>query len=99
MRILILSRSRMLYSTQRLVEEARHREMECMVINPSLCELFLTKNKPQISVRSHVLPHFDVVLPRIGSSIFDYGLLVVRQFESMGMSLLNSSEAIFRSRN
>jgi ribosomal protein S6--L-glutamate ligase len=53
----------------------------------------------EIYVHGKTLGGVDVVLPRIGTSITDYGLLVVRQFESMGVRVLNRSDAILNSRN
>src|SRR5207302_4655890 len=41
----------------------------------------------------------DAVIPRIGASITNFGLAVVRQFEMMGTYCLNESQAIARSRD
>jgi ribosomal protein S6--L-glutamate ligase len=41
----------------------------------------------------------DAVIPRIGASITQFGLAVVRQFEMMGVFCLNESQAIARSRD
>ena len=41
----------------------------------------------------------DLVLPRIGASITNYGLAVVRQFDLMGVPVLNTALAIARSRD
>lgn len=56
-------------------------------------------NKHDILVGSVVLPRFDVILPRIGASITDYGLAVVKQFENQGVPVLNGSLAIAQSRD
>lgn len=45
------------------------------------------------------IPHADLVLPRIGASITNYGLAVVRQFDMMGIPVLNTAVAIARSRD
>ena len=45
------------------------------------------------------VPHADLVLPRIGASITNYGLAVVRQFDMMGVPVLNTAVAIARSRD
>jgi ribosomal protein S6--L-glutamate ligase len=44
-------------------------------------------------------PRADLVLPRIGASITNYGLAVVRQFDMMGVPVLNTAVAIARSRD
>ena len=46
-----------------------------------------------------VVPHADLVIPRIGASITNYGLAVVRQFDMMGVPVLNTAVAIARSRD
>ena len=45
------------------------------------------------------VPHADLVIPRIGASITNYGLAVVRQFDLMGVPVLNNAIAIARSRD
>jgi ribosomal protein S6--L-glutamate ligase len=45
------------------------------------------------------LDDFDAIIPRIGASITFYGTAVIRQFEMMGVSSLNESVAISRSRD
>jgi ribosomal protein S6--L-glutamate ligase len=46
-----------------------------------------------------LLPHYDAILPRIGASITDYGLSVVKQFEVTGVATVNGSRAIAESRD
>jgi ribosomal protein S6--L-glutamate ligase len=46
-----------------------------------------------------VLPDYDAVLPRIGASITDYGLAVVKHFEILGVPPINGSQAIAESRD
>lgn len=99
MRLVILSRSRNLHSTHRLVEEATKKGLETIVLNPLRCQLFLEPGNPQVLVRNRPLEKINVVLPRIGTSITDYGLLVVRHFEAMGVRMINSADAILNSRN
>lgn len=99
MRIVILSRSRTLHSTRRLVEEARRKNIEIIVLNPLRCQLKVGSQGPEIFVYGKKLEGVQVVLPRIGTSITEYGLLVVRQFEAMGVPVVNSSDAILNSRN
>lgn len=99
MRVLILSRSRSLHSTRRLLEEARRLRVDCSVINPLRCQLKVGVDGPEIYVYGKRLEGIDVVVPRIGTSITEYGLLVVRHFECMGVPVVNGSDAILNSRN
>ena len=101
MRILLLSRKRTLYSTRRLVETARRMGHRVTVLDPLNC--FLVCGRKSLSIyhrNSHRrLDDIDVVLPRIGASITEYGLAVVRQFSIMGVPIVNNSVPIARSRD
>lgn len=99
MRLVILSRSRNLHSTRRLLEEARRLKVECLVVNPLRCQLKVGEAGPEIIVYGKPLEGVSAVLPRIGASITEYGLLVVRHFECMGVPLINCSDSILNSRN
>jgi ribosomal protein S6--L-glutamate ligase len=99
MRILILSRSRNLHSTRRLAEEARRLRVDCSVINPLRCQLKVSNEGPEVYVYGKKLEGISVILPRIGTSITEYGLLLVRQLEAMGIPVVNPSDSILNSRN
>ncbi len=99
MKIGILSRSRRLYSTSKLVEAAEKRGHDVQVINPVRCYMNIASFKPSIHYNGKPLTGFDAVIPRIGASITFYGTAVVRQFEMMGVFSLNESVAISRSRD
>jgi ribosomal protein S6--L-glutamate ligase len=99
MRLLILSRNPQLYSTSRLVLSARGRGHDVTVADPLEFQLVISKGKPSIFLGDRPLPPFDLVLPRIGASITNYGLAVVRQFDILGIPVLNDAGAIARSRD
>ena len=99
MKIAILSRQRNIYSTRRLVEEAKNRGHEVRVIDTLRCYMNVATAKPSIHYKGKKLSHFDAIIPRIGASITFYGAAVVRQFEMMGIFSVNNSIAITRSRD
>lgn len=99
MRIAILSRNEKLYSIRRLVKEARKASVRCDIINPTECQLVIDGKASRILVENTPLPRYDAVLPRIGASITEYGLSVVKHFEMKGVFAVNSSQAIAESRN
>lgn len=99
MRIVILSRSKTLHSTRRLMQEARNLGVECLIVNPLRCQLSVSSDGPAICIAGKALEGVDAVVPRIGTSITEYGLLVVRHFEMMGVPVVNPSDAILNSRN
>ncbi|MEZ4741414.1 MAG: 30S ribosomal protein S6--L-glutamate ligase [Bdellovibrionota bacterium] len=99
MRILILSSSRKLYSTKRLVEEARARDHVVEVVKPTQCYMDVASGAPMVYFKNKKLDKIDVVIPRIGASISSYGMAIVRQCEMMHIYCMNSSNAIGRSRD
>jgi ribosomal protein S6--L-glutamate ligase len=99
MRLLLLSRNATLYSTSRLVLAARSRGHEVSVVDPLDLRIVISRGRPSVFLGDRAVPHTDLVLPRIGASITNYGLAVVRQFDLMGVPVLNTALAIARSRD
>jgi ribosomal protein S6--L-glutamate ligase len=99
MKIALLSRNRDLYSTQRLIQAAKERGHSVEVIDVLRCYMNIAAQKPMVYYQGKKLDNFDAVIPRIGASITFYGSAVVRQFEMMGVYVLNSSTAITKSRD
>jgi ribosomal protein S6--L-glutamate ligase len=99
MRILVLSRNIHLYSTSRIVLAARARGHEVTVVDPLEFQLVLSKGRPSLMLGNGPIPEVDLVIPRIGASITNYGLAVVRQFDLMGIPVVNNAVAIARSRD
>ncbi|MCC5858334.1 MAG: 30S ribosomal protein S6--L-glutamate ligase [Ectothiorhodospiraceae bacterium] len=98
-KIIILSRNRRLYSTNRLVEAAESRGHDVRVIDPLRCYMNISSHRPEIHYKGELLEPVDAVIPRIGASITFYGTAVVRQFEMMGTFCVNESVAISRARD
>ncbi len=99
MHLLVLSRNASLYSTSRLVLAARARGHEVMVADPLDFRIVVSRGRPSMFLGDHAVPRVDLVIPRIGASITNYGLAVVRQFDMMGVPVLNTAVAIARSRD
>ena len=99
MKIALLSRNRRLYSTRRLIEAAEERGHKVRVIDVLRCYMNIVAHKPSIHYKGEELERFDAVIPRIGASVTNYGLAVLRQFEMMSVVPLNESVAIGRSRD
>jgi ribosomal protein S6--L-glutamate ligase len=99
MRIAILSRNTKLYSTRRLVEAATARGHEVRVLDHLRCYMNISSSNPTLHYRGEDLPHYDAVIPRIGSSVTFYGTAVLRQLEMMGVYPVNESVAVTRSRD
>ncbi len=99
MRIIILSRSPSLYSTSRLTLAARARGHQVTVVDPLEVQIVVRTGRPSLFVAGADLRRVDLVIPRIGASISNYGLTVVRQFDLIGIPVLNGAIAISRSRD
>lgn len=99
MHLTVLSRSQEIYTTGRLIEAARARGIAARVIDPLEVEMGLGDEPPQVYWRRRRFPRTDVVIPRIGLSIHQYGLAVVNQLELAGIPVLNGAHGIAASRN
>jgi ribosomal protein S6--L-glutamate ligase len=113
MKIGVLSRNRSLYSTRRLLEAGRVRGHTMLVIDTLgiVVEMGLGDNGAALKTVSSQpakgglaypyvrLPQVEAIIPRIGASITDYGLAVVRQFEAAGVPTTASSLGIGSSRD
>jgi len=99
MKVAIISRNAKLYSTSRMVEEARAKGHEVRVIDPLRCYMTIASQRPTIHYKGEEITGIDAIIPRIGASITFYGTAVVRQFEMMGVYSVNESVAISRSRD
>jgi len=100
-KILILSRRRSLFSTRRFVETARRMGHRPMVVDPLNCFLVCGPRNPSVYHKNSKkrLDDVDVVLPRIGASITEYGLAVVNHFEMLGIPVINGAQSIAQSRD
>lgn len=99
MKIAILSKGNINYSTQRLREVATKRGHEVVIINYVYCSAKIEQSKPVVSYKGKNLIGIDAVIPRIGASYTRYGSAIVRQFEMQGVFTTNSSISIVRSRD
>lgn len=98
MKIIILSRGPSLFSTGRLRQAAIERGHEVRVIDYLRCYMNITSSKPSVIYAGEPL-EADAIIPRIGATYTFYGAAVVRQFEVMGVTTANGSQAISRSRD
>ena len=99
MKIAILSRNPKLYSTQRLVEAAKKKGHEAIIVDHLKCTIELEKKSPKIYYNGAYLDDVDAIIPRIGASVTFYGTAVVRQFEMMKVFTAIESQALVRSRD
>jgi ribosomal protein S6--L-glutamate ligase len=70
-----------------------------VLIDPWKCLLRAGCDGGVITYRGRVFPHLDVALPRIGATIEDYEMAVVKQLELMAIPLVNGFDSIDKSRD
>ncbi|MEX0619050.1 MAG: 30S ribosomal protein S6--L-glutamate ligase [Pseudohongiellaceae bacterium] len=100
MRIAVLASNPDLYSNQRIIEAGEERGHDIHFFDIKQCYMKLDAENPEIHYRGgRVLNDLDAVIPRIRPSMTFYGCALVRQFESIGVYSLNSSESISSSRD
>ncbi len=100
MRIIVLSVNENIYSTQRIVEEAKALKHEVRVVNHTKCSVFLGKGKAEILFKGkNIIDSADVIIPRIGASVSRHGAAVVKEFEMNGVYSTARSLGIIRAQN
>jgi len=98
LRLAVLSRGPRLYSTRRLIEEARTRGIDVSVIDPMQFSLFVNEDNIDILYQGKAF-NYDAVIPRIGHSITSHGVAVLRHLEQLDIWSVNSSRGIIQSRD
>lgn len=99
MRIGIISKGSRIYSTKRIRDTARKRGHQVLVFNPLKCQLNLMSYQHSIYYSGRKVNPPDVIIPRIGTTLTNYGISVVRHFEILGSRVINDADSISRSRD
>lgn len=100
LRIGLLASNPKLYSNQRIIEAGRERGHDIRFFDIRQCYMKLDADAPEVHTRGGImLNNLDAVIPRIKPSITFYGCALTRHFESIGIQVLNVSQAISRSRD
>ncbi len=99
MKIAILSRPNRKNSSARLLEAARARGHEAIMVDYTKCYCNIEKNNPQIFYLDKPLTGIDAIIPRISISSQSYGSIIIRQFEMMNIFSTTGSLAFLRARD
>lgn len=94
LKICLLSRSRNIYTTDRLAAVAESRGHKVEVINTTRCYVDISSHKPAIHYQGHSLPRYDALFAHIHPTHTFYGVAILRQFESLGTFCVNSATGI-----
>lgn len=98
-KILILSRNKQLYSTERLAEAVSEKGYQPLILDHLKCDIVIEQDKPAVYYGGELVKNVAAVIPRIGASVTFYGAAVVRQFEMMNIPTVTESQALVRSRD
>ena len=98
LRLAVLSRGPRLYSTRRIVEEARMRGLRVDVCDPMKFSLTVAEGTVDVLHKGERFA-YDAVIPRIGHSITQHGVALLRHIEQLGMWTANTGQGILQSRD
>ena len=98
LRLAVLSRGPRLYSTRRIVEEARKRNLRVDVCDPMKFSMMVMDGSVDVLHKGKPFS-YDAIIPRIGHSITQHGVAVLRHIEQLGMWTANTSQGILQSRD
>ncbi|MBT3991580.1 MAG: 30S ribosomal protein S6--L-glutamate ligase [Rhodospirillaceae bacterium] len=99
LRLGLLTREPENYSSRKIIQAAEDKGHVCEIVNPTRCYMNINALSPEVHYSGDTLPQYDAIIPRIGASITEYGMAVVRQFNLMGAFCLNEAAAIGASRD
>ncbi|MFH2000634.1 MAG: RimK family alpha-L-glutamate ligase [Planctomycetota bacterium] len=99
MNILILSRNKDYYSTDRLIKSAEAKGHNVVIADPISVSLAVDGRNPKAFLGEVSLDYIDAVIPRIGMISAEFGVAVVKQFQMMGITVINNSLSIMRARD
>jgi ribosomal protein S6--L-glutamate ligase len=100
LKIGVLASNPDLYSNRRLVEAGEARGHEMVFLNIKQCYMKMDADNPEVHYRGGaILNDFDAIIPRIRPSMTFYGCALARHFESLGVYVQNTAEAITSSRD
>ncbi len=98
LRLAIISRGPRLYSTKRILQEARTRGIDVEVCDPMKFTLMVSNQSMEVLYKGSRF-EFDAVIPRIGHSITKHGVSILNHLEHLGVWTANSSQGILHSRD
>jgi ribosomal protein S6--L-glutamate ligase len=99
MRIGILSvRNHRYHPNRRLIEAGSEQGHKVLLIHPRDCFFDVTADRPELKIRG-IDARLDALLPRIGATINDYALSLVRHFELSGIPVVNGFHSVLLARN
>ena len=107
MKLLMLCREPRLYSCMRLQQAAEASGHQVDILDPNRCLLKLAQNRPHFQLyyqpnneaEPYLLPDYDAVIPRFGSTSTKMGCAVLRHFAARNVPCLNDEHSFLQARD
>lgn len=107
MKLLMLCREPRLYSCMRLQQAAEASGHQIDILDPNRCLLKLAQNRPHFQLyyqpnneaEPYLLPDYDAVIPRFGSTSTKMGCAVLRHFAARNVPCLNDERSFLQARD
>ena len=107
MKLLMLCREPRLYSCMRLQQAAEASGHQVDILDPNRCLLKLAQNRPHFQLyyqpnneaAPYLLPDYDAVIPRFGSTSTKMGCAVLRHFAARNVPCLNDERSFLQARD
>jgi ribosomal protein S6--L-glutamate ligase len=96
---ILTTRNQHYHPNRRFIEAGLKMGHRPLLIDPWKCLMSVGPNGEGMTYRGREFPHVDVVLPRIGATIEDYEMTVVKHLELMDVPLVNGFDSIAKSRD
>lgn len=91
---------RIAYEESRIVKAARELGYTAKVYRAYDCELYYNGNGPEVLYKGKKFPKVDVIIPRVSALMnVDLRASVVKQFELLGVPVLNDYQSILKAKN
>jgi ribosomal protein S6--L-glutamate ligase len=99
MKIGLLAPPTKTYNERRFISEARSRGHSVKLVRYLDCYADISKSNPAVYYQGKLLKDIDVIVPLISISSTDFGVSLIRQFETMGVPTTVGSLALSRARD
>jgi len=99
MKVIVLSRSSALYSTQSLLKAGKKRGHEVVVMDHMRMDVAVGDGQSDLFYRRGRVKGIHAIIPRIGASATSYGALIIRHFIHHGVYSVLSAESLLQARN
>jgi len=86
------------HPNRRMIEAAGEQGHKVSLIHPRDCFFEIAAGRPELEIRG-IDKGPDALLPRIGATINDYALALVRHFELTGIPVVNGFQPVLLARN